>query len=686
MKKHNTRKANSRVAIQTAQQSTVADLFARYSNWIVAILITLTVAAYVPAMTGGLVWDDDANITKPELQSVDGLYRIWFDPSSTAQYYPLVHTMFWLEHKVWGDAVLGYHLVNVIWHSLSVVLVYSILKKLKIPGALFAAAIFALHPVMVESVAWITEQKNTLSAVFYLSAMSLYLTFDQTRSGRQYLGALGFFALALATKTAIVTLPVSLLVIIWWQQGELSMKRDFWPLVPFFMLGVCAGLVTIVVERKVVGAEGVAFELTVLQRSLLASRVIWFYLAKLLWPANLTFIYPHWTIEPSEWWQWVFPIATILVTAVLWAIRRRSRVPLAGWLYFCATLFPVMGFLNVYYFNYSFVADHFQYLASLGVIVPVAAWLTLVLNRSQPGRRRLGRIACAASVAVLAVLTMNQCKMFGNVVELYRTTIHRNPDCWMAYNNLGNYLTAHGHESEAEPLYREAIRLRPDYPEALMNLGFHVSQMGRFDEAIELYKRSLAAKPTLFQAELDWGNTLVNAKRPQEAVEHFQAAALLQPKSPLPEYNLGNLLRNTGDAAGSIEHYKRSLQLKPDFVEAHFNFGLALAQSGQMNDAVDQFLLATKLRPEFVDAHQCLGLALVELKRDEEAVPELRRTLRLNPKFFVAKMELAKAYARLKRPEDAIAMAKDALATARENGQLELANGIEDWLAKYRTE
>ena len=200
---------------------------------------------------------------------------------ATQQYYPLLHSAFWLEHKLWGDSVLGYHLVNVLWHMISVTLLYFVLKRLKVPGALLAAAIFAVHPVMVESVAWISEQKNTLSAVFYLSAMLVYLEFDESRRRSRYFIALGLFVLGLLTKTVTATLPAALLVIFWWQRGTLSWKRDVLPLVPFFVLGAAAGVLTAWVERKLIGAEGAAFEISLLDRGLLAGRVIWFYLGKL---------------------------------------------------------------------------------------------------------------------------------------------------------------------------------------------------------------------------------------------------------------------------------------------------------------------------------------------------------------------------------------------------------------------
>ncbi len=331
----------------------------------------------------GLVWNDSDYVTRPELRSLHGLGRIWFDLGATEQYYPLLHSLFWIQSQLWGKRPLGHHLVNVLLHLTAVGLLYLILRKLKIPGALLAAGIFALHPVMVESVAWITEQKNTLSTVFYLGALLVYLDFDQTRRSSDYAISLVLFILAMASKTVTATLPAALLVIFWWQRGRLSWRRDVRPLAPWFALGISAGLFTAWVEFTYIGAEGAEFSLSGVQRLLIASRVPWFYAAKLLWPANLIFMYPRWDIDATAWWQWMFPLATVALLSALWHLRRRWRGPLAACLLFVGTLFPVLGFLNVYWFVFAFAADHLQYLASISLIVPAAAGVALAIGRLQ---------------------------------------------------------------------------------------------------------------------------------------------------------------------------------------------------------------------------------------------------------------------------------------------------------------
>ncbi len=317
----------------------------RPKDWLFVVALVVAVfLVYQPAWQGELLWDDNGHVTPPELRSWHGLYRIWFDVGATQQYYPLSETAFWVQHKLWGDAMLGYHLVNTAWHALTAVLVALVLRQLKIPGAYLAAAIFALHPVHVESVAWITEQKNTLSAVFYLGAALAYLRFDEKRGRAWYWGALGLFVLSLLSKIVTVTLPAALLVIFWWQRGRVSWRRDVLPLMPFFLIGVVAGVFITWVERKVVGAEGPDFALTVVQRCLLPGRVIWFYLGKLCWPTDLRFMYPRWEIDPGVWWQYLFPLALLLLVGLLWWLSRRWRGPLAGLLFFVGRCFPYWVF------------------------------------------------------------------------------------------------------------------------------------------------------------------------------------------------------------------------------------------------------------------------------------------------------------------------------------------------------
>ena len=651
-----------------------------------ALILVATCAAYFPAIHGQFLWDDDQHVTKPELRSMQGLHRIWFEAGATEQYYPLLHSAFWLEYQLWGDRPLGYHLVNLLLHCAAAGLVFLILRKLQIPGAWLATAIFALHPVQVESVAWITEQKNTLSAVFYLGAMLTYLQFDQTRNRSTYALALGLFLLALLSKTTTVTLPAALLVILWWQRGSLSWQREVQPLAPFFLLSATAGLFTAWIELKVVGATGGPFELSLLERTLLASRAVWFYLGKLVWPNDLIFMYPRWSVSTAVGWQWMFLLATLAAFVTLWLLRRRRRGPLAAWLFFVGTLFPLLGFFNAYLFIYTYVADHFQYLASLGIFVLASSVFALAIARLSQPAQWIGNGLCLLLLITLATLTWQQAEMYSDIVTLYRTTLDRNPTCWVVHYNLGIVLAKTGRPQEAIEHYQQALQIRPDYVEAHNNLGKELYQSGRTQEAIAEYQESLRLNPNYYQALNNLGVAFSESGRPQDAIPCFEKALRLAPDYADAHNNLGNALVAVGQPEEAIKHYQRAMQLNPDLPETHFNLGTALHRVGRLQEAIEQYQLALQLKPNDADAHNNLGLAFASAGRTQEAIEQFQATLLLEPNNAQTCVDLMKAYAQLQRPTEAIATAEKALQLARSLGQTALAEQIEAWLKNYRSQ
>jgi len=684
------------------------------------LIAVATIIAYWPALGGGMLWDDDAHITRPALQSCEGLYRIWFDLGATQQYYPLLHTAFWLEHWAWGDSVVGYHVVNLVWHILSAVLLFLILRRLGIAGALLAAAIFALHPVMVESVAWISEQKNTLSAVFYLSALLAYLGFDEKRGRGRYVFALVLFVLGLLTKTVTATLPAVALVIFWWQRGSINWRRDVLPLVPFFALGAIAGVTTAWVERTLIGAEGADFALTFGQRVLLAGRAVWFYFGKLFWPAGLTFIYPRWEIDAGVWWQWLYPLAALLVTGSLVVVARFARGPLAGWLIFCGTLFPVLGFLNVYPFVFSYVADHFQYLASLGVIVAVSGGVAAGLSRVSRGVRRVGYGGCGLLVGVLAALTWSQAGMYASHLTLFEATLVRNPDCWMVHNNLAMILGTQNRQQEAIAHFERAIELHPKYFTAHNNLGAALTGLGKLPEAIEHYRAAIELKPDYLEAHRNLGIALMLSGRPEEALSEFGAALELSPGNPhvlnsqaVAYIKLGRFADAAESLQGVVERWpgfkdardnlvmafmlggerdraidtlERAVAREPNDPAAHYSLAKILAESGNMEVAKQHFESAVRLRPEFAEAHN--DLAELQRHRGEyaEAIGHYRAALRLKPDLWQSYANLCIALNLADRSEEAVKTAERAIETARAAKQETVASQIEDWLFHYRKE
>jgi tetratricopeptide (TPR) repeat protein len=637
--------------------------------WTAALILGLSLACYWPALRGGLIWDDDAHVTKPELRSAAGLWQIWSNPRATQQYYPLLHSAFWVEHRLWGDATLGYHLASVLEHAAAALLLVLILQRLRAPGARLAGVVFAVHPVCVESVAWISEQKNTLSLVFYLLAALAYLGFDGARgrpgAARLYLLSSLLFVLALLTKTVTATLPAALLVIFWWQRGRVDWRRDVRPLVPWFALAAASGAFTSWVERTLIGAQGAAFDLTLAERCLLAGRVVWFYLGKLLWPAHLVFIYPRWDARSDAPGWTGYLVAALLVTAALWLLRGRMRGPLAAWLFFAGSLFPALGFFNVYPFLFSYVADHFQYLASMGIIAAAAAGAALLFGRAPQAVRAAGPGLAAALVAALAVLSNAQSRMYADQPTLYRTTIERNPACWMAHNNLGLWHEGRGDIADAVAEYQEAIRLKEDFASVHNNLGGILRRMpGRADEAFAHLQEALRLQPDFPEAHSNLGVWYEDRGDLASAAAQFEEALRENPRYATAHNDLGSVLAMTpGRLGDAVAHFQEAVRLQPDYAEAHANLGSAwMGTPGRMDDAVAEYEEAVRLRPDSAEAHNSLANALLKLPgRLGKAVAQFEEALRLRPGYGEAHNNLGLALNAQGRPADAAAQFREAL-------------------------
>jgi protein O-mannosyl-transferase len=618
------------------------------SIWLGVLVVCATLVAYLPALRAGFIWNDDAYVTSPHLQSLHGLEQIWFKVGATEQYYPLLHSAFWMEHRVFGDNPAGYHLLNLLLHIGATILFAAVLLRLLRGGghslagsgisgsgspaveAWLAAALFALHPVHVASVAWVTEEKNTISTVFYLAAFLVYLQFDETRRPRHYFFALALFFLSMLSKTATVTLPATLLVVIWWRRGRLSWRTDVRPLVPWLLLAAAGGVFSSWVERfhlggDGMGAQGAEFDLSPTGHILLAGRAIWFYLGSLVWPFGLNFIYAHWPIDGTRWWQWLFPLGVVAVLAWFWAMRRRSRAPLAVLLLFSGTLFPVLGFVSLYGALYSRVWDHWQYLADLAPLAFAGIGLASAGSWAGPRFRHAGPTAGIALCALLAALTWRRCGDFQNNGVLYRTTLARNPTSWMAHNNLGLLLAERPTGlPEAIEHYRAALRLRPDYSAAHNNLG-------------EALLQTPGGVP--------------------EATGQFEAAVRLEPESAELHYNLANALAMVpARQADAVAEYEAALRLRPDFMMAHNNLGIALSHiDGRLPEAIAHFEAAVQIDPNQPQVQGNLGGTLLIAGRTQEAIDHLEAALRLNPNLPQTQMNLGIALESVGRNAEAAA-------------------------------
>jgi len=567
-----------------------------------------------------------------------------------------------VEHRLWGDATLGYHLLNILLHATAALLLLKTLRTLQIPAAGLAAAIFALHPVQVETVAWISELKNTLSAVFYFGSALAYLRFDRTGNKAAYAIALVLFALGLMAKSVIAILPVALLIVFWWQRGKLSWKQDVLRLLPFFAVGLAAGLFTSWVEKHFINAHGSEFNFSILERFLIAGRAICFYLGKLFWPADLIFSYPRWKISQSIGWQYLFPAAVLVLLGALWVLQRWARGPLAALLFFIATIFPALGFFDVYPFKYSFVADHFQYLACIGPIVAASVGIHALFRRFRERRLVWERAFCAMLLAALCLLTWRQSRMYADIETLWQTTIARNPDCWLAFNDLGAVLYDKGQADQAIVLFQKSLAIQPNNAETHNNLGAALDKKGQLDEAVLQFQNAVALRPDFAEAHRNLGDILLRKGQVDEALLQFEKAVTLRPDIAKAHRNLGDALLGKGRMDEAIVQFEEALKLDPAENKARYDLGIALLQKGQLDDALLQFQQEAALRPDFAETQNNLGYCLFQKGRLEEAVTHLRKALEIRPDYAEAHYNLGNALLQKGQADEAIVQFQKMLA------------------------
>lgn len=539
----------------------------RWQNSVFFLCLSIAfVLSYQQVLDCGFIWDDDAYVTENvNLRDWSGLASIWLKPGATPQYYPLVHTTFWLEYHCWGLNASGYHVVNCTFHLASTFVLFQILRHLKLSPFL-AVTLFAIHPIQVESVAWVTERKNVLSAFFYcLSALALLKwrlpdfsdaqpesrTEAQRKLQFYYWISFGAFVAALLSKTTACVLPAAAVVVIWWKSGQI-LASDFRKLLPFFAIGISFGLFTASMERWRVGAVGDEFTLTLLQRVLVASHAILFYLSKVFWPTSLIFVYPRWDFDSFHLSQLLPLILCVALTLILiYSARKGRRGFLAIWLLYVGSLFPALGFFNVYPMRYSFVADHFSYLSMLPLFAGIGCFLTGNISAAARYVRRLlwptnrnrnsgvddrqfsvqmSEVAlCLLLAFILGPLTFAQTSMFRDLETLWRTTIQRNPKAWMAHHNLGILLEAKGKKDEALRHYQEAYSIKPDHFLAMNNAGLLQIEQGRFADAENILRQAISANPAFDRAHNNLAISLVRQGRLQEALVEFDTALAISP-------------------------------------------------------------------------------------------------------------------------------------------------------------
>ncbi len=658
-----------------------------------ALFVGLVFVAYLPSLSGGFILDDDFLLTdNPLIKSPSGLYWFW-GTTKAADYWPMTNTTFWLEWRLWGMHPTGYHVTNVLMHIGAALLIWAILHKLAIPGAYLAAILFAVHPVNVESVAWIAQRKNTLAMIFFLLSILWYLPLlngpssdrvPQRQTG--YWLSLATFALALLSKGSVAILPVVLLgLIVMRRRLE---RRDWLRLARFFVLAAALTLVNIAVQH----VGGVVLRTASFAERLSgAGAAVWFYLSKALLPLYLAFVYPMWHIQAGQWLWWLPLTACLGVTAALWrqrnsAAKNWARPTLFAWGYFCVALVPVMGFTDVGFMQYSLVADHYQHIAIIGVAAAAGVAWSVWHAAARKSVRSLATTAAVSIVALLTLLTWQQCRLYADPITLYEASLKDSPGSWLIENNLANALSNSGRSQEALKHYELALQANPDYALARYNLGRELVKQGRIEEGIEQYRRAIQIQPDYPAAYYNMGNAFRKERKLDDAIEQYKLALHYNPDFADASFNMANVLSDSGKLPEAIEQYQQAIILDPSDPEIHFNFANALRKSDQLQRAIEQYRETLRLNPNYVEAYNNLGTALLHACQPGEAVEQFQQAVRLKPDHVAAYFNMATSYARLNRPADAMAAAQRALELARTQGNAGVVQRISAWINAYSSD
>lgn len=656
--------------MSSATASPGPDPAGRRWAWLWAgLIVAAGLFIYWPALRGGWLWDDDTEITRnPVLGDPAGWWKIWLHPTGP-DYFPLKTFLQWVEWHLWHDQGLYYHLVSVAFHLAGAFLLWRLLAKLGLRRAYLGGLLFAIHPLCVESVAWISELKNVMSLPLMLLALAAYIN-GETRRRDTWL-ALGWFLAALLCKTSGVMLPCVLLLYAWWRRGRIGWE-DVKRSLPFFALALLLGFVTAWFQATRAIA-GMALPLGgPLWRLGSAGVALVFYFFKCLWPADPLPIYPDWGGHPG-WFQPALCWLLILL-GLAWLWRRREgvgRPALLGLGFFLLNLVPVLGFVPMSFLRISRVSDHLCYLPLVGLVGLGVAALNAgydAWSRFAPRRRAFPVALLAALGLVLVWQSRTYAAVFQDPLSLWSFTVARNPSAWLAQNNLGNALFDAGRFGEATEHYRRAVELNPNYAEAHNNYGNMLLNQGRVADALAQYREALRILPSYATPQNGIGLALLRTGHAAEAIPHFERAVQTEGDFAEAHYNLGLALARVGVKADPALHrkallaaiaqyelaiqlkpgyaaaltdqasalwdlgarkeailrYRRAIQASPASLEAHFNLGVALSEARDFAGAKTEFEIATLLRPDFAPAHGNLGLVLQALGRKDEAAAQLR--------------------------------------------------------------
>jgi tetratricopeptide (TPR) repeat protein len=649
-------------------------------------LVLLTFAAHFPALDNGFIWDDDDHFTaNSAMTSADGLRKIWTS-LAVSRYYPFTLTTFWAQRRLWGLSPLPYHAVTIALHGVNAALLFVLLRKLEVRAAWVAAALWAVHPVNVESVAWITELKNTQSGAFFFLALLCFLEFED-RTKRLW-GALSIlcFAAAILSKPSAVVLPPILLLCAWWRRGRLT-RGDFIHAAPFFALALAVSLLTIHEQQNQIDRVPHDWSIGFVGRFAVAGRAPWFYLWKTVWPANLMFVYPRWEINahaPISFLPW---LGTAVGAVALWRLRSRrwARACSFGLGYFVIALLPVLGFFDIFYFRYSFVADHFQYLASIGLTALVAAGAATWMPQ-----RTAKECLAAVAIGLLGLLSWKHAQTFHDDETLWRDTLLRNPTAFLAQNNMGVLLLGRRQYADCEKYFRKAVRLKPHYLEGLTNLGLTLTALGNYAEAEQQLQEALRIQVDSWKAHYFLAHLYYLQKRPAESEREFRRAIVADPTIADSYYDLGNLLQEQHRYTEAVENYRKAIEQDSTSVNAYLALAKSLTIQGKYADAMSMFRRGLTVEPRHLVMRN--ELAWLMATAPDAAVRSAPQAIEISEQIagLTARQEprplatLAAAYAEAGRFDEAVRTAKEATDLAAARHLTNLVAEIESQLRRYQ--
>ena len=621
--------------------------------WIAIGLVAATFLVYAQVWGFKFVNFDD-----PDYVNTRGRGLVWaFTSVEAANWFPVTRLSHILDGLLFGTRSGWHHLMNVAWHAAAAVLLFGFLHRAT--GArwrsAFVAFVFALHPLHVESVAWVSERKDVLSAFFWFLTLWAYVRYAQRPGRGWYAFTLAIFAVGLMAKPMMVTLPLVLLLLDVWPLR----RRAYGEKAPFFVLSAASAIATFVVQHSA-GAVGqlAAFPLGLRVENALVTYII--YMARMFWPARLAVFYPY-PAELPAWQPMLAAVAILAVSVGAWRGFRNHPYLAVGWAWYLVTLLPVIGVVQV---GAQARADRYTYLPMTGLVI-MLAWGAAELAARQPNLKpaikALAVLACVACVPV----TWAQIGQWQDSRTLFEHALEVTGGNYLAHHNLGVALADEGRANDAIAQFQESLRIRPDYAQARTDLGNALSKLpGRSAEAIAQYQAAVAMMPASPIPHNDLGNALVKAGRTQAAIAEYQAALRIKPDYAEAHNNLGKALAGIqGRQPEAIAQYQAALQAQPDLAEAHVNLGQALAEMpGRTADAIEQYQAALRLRPDLAEAHHGLGRALSDIPgRMPDAVAEYEAALRIDPDLAEAHYDLGLALSGMGRSAEALSHFEAAL-------------------------